>query len=61
MTDEQTKAYIQALLAEREGYEKYGLTDRVAEVDAELDRVGRRSKAPAKRAAKMAPKGRTEV
>lgn len=31
---------IEALLAERKGYERRGLTDRVAEVDAMLARLG---------------------
>ena len=41
------KATIDALLRERRGYEIYGLTDRVAAVDAELARLGH---GPAKRA-----------
>jgi len=58
MTNEQTAAYIKALLAEREGYVRYGLPDRVALVDAELAKVGYKAKAPSKRAQKMiAPKG----
>jgi hypothetical protein len=32
-------AYLQGLLAEREGYVKRGLPDRVADVDAEIERV----------------------
>lgn len=43
------KATIDALLRERRGYETYGLTDRVAAVDAELARLGY-SPAAAKRA-----------
>lgn len=61
MTNEQKKEYIAALLRERAGYEQYGHTDRVAEVDAELERVGHKAKPPAQRAAKMTPKDRTEV
>jgi hypothetical protein len=61
MTKEQTKDYIAALLRERAGYEQYGHADRVAEVDAELERVGHKAKTPAQRATKMTPKGRTEV
>lgn len=33
-------AYAAALLAERAGYERRGLPDRVAQVDAELARIG---------------------
>jgi hypothetical protein len=39
-TVEPKKAYIAALLRERAGYEQRGLTDRVADVDAELARHG---------------------
>lgn len=35
-----TDRIVQALLAERTGYERRGLTDRVAEVDAVLARLG---------------------
>ena len=31
---------IEALLAEREGYTRRGLADRVAQVDAEIERLG---------------------
>lgn len=31
---------IEALETEREGYARYGRTDRVAEVDAELEKLG---------------------
>ncbi len=34
------QAYAAALLREREGYARYGRTDRVAQVDAELERIG---------------------
>lgn len=34
------EAYVAALLREREGYARYGKTERVAAVDAELDRLG---------------------
>lgn len=61
MSKEEQKAYIAALLKEREGYEKYGLTDRVEEVDAELDRLGHKAKPPAKRAAKMTAKKGAEL
>lgn len=45
-----------ALLAERAGYEAQNLRDRVAEVDAELSRVG--VKPPAPETPKEAPNGR---
>ena len=60
-------AYIAALLRERAGYLAAGLDDRVAEVDAELARVGHKSPAPvesadappaAERAVKPARRGR---
>lgn len=56
MTKEQQQAYIAALIREREGYERFGMTDRVADVDAELKRVGHKAKAPARRATKMTAK-----
>lgn len=34
------EAYVAALLREREGYAKYGKTERVEAVDAELARLG---------------------
>ena len=49
-TDEQTAAYIAALLEERRGYEAAGDDGAVAGVDAELARVGHKAKTPAKRA-----------
>lgn len=52
MTDEQRAAKIEALLEERRGYAIHGLTDQVAEVDAELKRLGAEGTTPAKRAAK---------
>jgi hypothetical protein len=61
MTDEQKKAHIAALLRERDGYERYGLTERVAEVDAELSRWGHRAQTPAKRATKMTRKAAEEL
>lgn len=60
-TDEQQKQYIQALIAERDGYARIGLEDRVAEVDSELDRVGFQAKAPARRATRMQAKDRVEM
>lgn len=35
-----SEAYVEALLREREGYARYGRTDRLAGVDAELARLG---------------------
>lgn len=46
--------YIDALLVEREGYARFGRDDRVADVDAELERRG--YKAAAESRAKAAPK-----
>lgn len=40
MTDFRTQTYIDGLLQERAMYDKRGLTKRVADVDAELKRVG---------------------
>ena len=40
MTDQN---YLEALLAERRGYEMYGKPDRVKLVDAEIARVKRRT------------------
>lgn len=34
------EAYVQALLRERQGYERYGQADRIKDVDAELKRLG---------------------
>jgi hypothetical protein len=50
VTNEQKKAKVAALLTERRGYENRGLSDRVAQVDEELRRLGASAKAPAKRA-----------
>ena len=46
--------YIDALLVEREGYARFGRDDRVADVDAELQRRG--YKAAAQDRAAAAPK-----
>lgn len=56
MTDEQREAKIKALLKERRGYELRDEKDRVAQVDAELRRLGAEGAAPAKRATKRAEK-----
>lgn len=57
-TSEQMRDYIAALIRERDGYERVGNKTGVADVDAELERVGHNAKPPAKRAKKMtAPKG----
>jgi hypothetical protein len=60
MTKEQTKAHIAALIYERDGYLRAGMTDRAAEVDVELERWGHKAAAPAKRATKL-KKDRTEL
>lgn len=49
-SNEQTAQYVAALLDERRGYEARGDEAGVAGVDAELERVGRKAKTPAKRA-----------
>lgn len=49
-TDEQRAAEVAALIRERAGYEIHGPKDRVAEVDAQLARLGAQGSAPAKRA-----------
>jgi hypothetical protein len=54
MTDEEREGKIRALLEERAGYQEKGLTDRVAEVDAQLRFLGAEGAAPAKRATKRA-------
>lgn len=56
-TDEQTKAYISALLREREHYRRYDNKDRLEEVEAELKKVGYQAKPPAKRAERLSKKG----
>ncbi len=53
MNDDQTKAQIQALLREREGYERAGKTERLAQVNAQLRDLGHQAKTPAKRADKL--------
>lgn len=40
MSDFRTQNYINGLLQERAAFEKRGMTDRVADVDDELERVG---------------------
>ena len=53
---------IRAYLAEREGYARRGMTDRVAQVDAELARLGHTRAAAAKKPAReraVQPKGET--
>ena len=61
MTDEQKKAYIAALLREREHDEKYGTPEKVAEVDAELARVGFKARSPRQRATRMTRDAGTEL
>jgi hypothetical protein len=39
MTEEQIRVYCEALREERKGYVNRGLHDRVAQVDAEIQRV----------------------
>ena len=59
-SNEQIAAYIAALLEERRGYERAGDDAAVAGVDAELERVGHKAKAPAKRAERR-PAAKTET
>lgn len=61
MTNEETKAYIAALLYEREGYARYGNDEGVKAVDEELSRIGGKAKAPSKKATKLTPKAGTEL
>jgi hypothetical protein len=56
MNNEQKKAYIAALLYERQGYERYGDKAALDAVDAELARVGHEAKAPAQRSTRMTKK-----
>lgn len=50
MTDEQKAEQIAALIREREHYVRFYMTDRIAQVDAQLSRLGHSAQAPAKRA-----------
>ena len=52
MNENEKAEKIAALLAEKIGYEKRGLDDRAAAVDAELRALGAEGAPPAKRAAK---------
>ncbi len=56
------KQYVDALLVEREGYARFGRIDRVAEVDAELERRGHKAAAQARSAAAPTkPRGRRQA
>jgi hypothetical protein len=50
VTNEQRKTYITGLIEERRGYANRGLDDKVAEVDAELRRMGHEASVPQERA-----------
>ena len=52
-TNEQKADYIKGLLAEREHYVRYDNPERLAEVDAELARVGAKGRPASQRATKM--------
>lgn len=52
MNENDKAAMIEALLAEKRGYEMRGLDDRAADVDAALRSLGAEGAPPAKRAAK---------
>lgn len=56
MSDEQTSEQIAALLREREGYERYGNDQGVADVDAALRAIG--AETPHERATKAVPRKR---
>lgn len=60
MTDDQRKAYLAALIEERNGYLASGRKDRAAEVDAELARWGEQGEAPAVRAEKRTRKPKAD-
>lgn len=53
MNSDQRQEYIRALLIEREGAVRYGKTDTVSEIDAELRKVGHEAAAPRERAERM--------
>ena len=52
MTDEEKADRIAALIREREGYERRGMDDRVAAINADLHALGEKAATPAARAAK---------
>lgn len=56
MTDEKKQQIIKALLREREGYEVRGDAQGIADVNAELRRLGAEGAPPVKRAAKRSPR-----
>jgi hypothetical protein len=57
--EEKREDYLRALLVERQGYVTFGRSDRVADVDRELERLGHREAAVARSAAQpAAPRGR---
>jgi hypothetical protein len=61
MSKEQVKEQIQALLREREGYERYGRDDRVKAVDEQLQALGHGGRPPARRATRMTRDKGTEL
>lgn len=60
MTDAEKAEYIKALLDERRGCERRGLTDRVKDIDAELRKAGHEAATPAKRAESRPRASRTK-
>jgi hypothetical protein len=52
VTNEQRKAYIKALLEEKQGYEARGLADKAAAVEHELRLVGHEAMTPQERASR---------
>lgn len=54
MTDEEKSAQIAALVKELTGYQRRGLKDRAAQVQAQLDSLVDGDKPPAKKARKRA-------
>jgi hypothetical protein len=62
MTDEQREGTIAALLEERRGLVQRGLTSRVAQVDAELKRLGAGAETGQRKAARREthPRGKAK-
>lgn len=55
--DSQQAKYIKALIRERDGYLGSGLSQRAAEVDAELQKYAEKASPPARRATSRVTKG----
>lgn len=61
MNKQQKETYIAALLNERKGYVTYGNEAGIADIDAELARLGHEAKPPAQRAEHMDRKGASQT